>query len=46
MLGIEKPSRSQVSEMAKHLDAEVAAFRNRPLHAGPYTYLWIDALVV
>ena len=45
-LGIEKLSRSQVSDMAKHLDAEVAAFRNRPLDAGPYTYLWIDALVV
>ena len=45
-LGIEKLSRSQVSEMAKHLDAEVASFRNRPLDAGPYTYLWIDALVV
>ena len=45
-LGIEKLSRSQVSDMAKHLDAEVQAFRNRPLDAGPYTYLWIDALVV
>ena len=45
-LGIEKLSRSQVSDMAKHLDTEVAAFRSRPLDAGPYTYLWIDALVV
>ncbi len=45
-LGIEKLSRSQVSDMAKHLDAEVQAFRSRPLDAGPYTYLWIDALVV
>jgi putative transposase len=45
-LGIEKLSRSQVSEMAKALDADVAAFRSRPLDAGPYTYLWIDALVV
>ena len=34
-LGIEKLSRSQVSDMAKHLDAEVQAFRNRPLDAGP-----------
>lgn len=32
--------------MAKHVDAEVQAFRNRPLDAGPYAYLWIDALVV
>jgi putative transposase len=45
-LGIEKLSRSQVSDMAKHLDAEVQAWRSRPLDAGPYTYLWIDALVV
>ncbi len=45
-LGIEKLSKSQVSAMAKHLDAEVAAFRTRPLDAGPYVYLWIDALVI
>ena len=45
-LGIDKLSRSQVSQMAKHLDADVQAFRSRPLDAGPYTYLWIDALVV
>ncbi|MBC7373998.1 MAG: transposase [Frankiales bacterium] len=45
-LGIEKLSRSQVSEMAKHLDVQVQSFRNRPPDAGPYTYLWIDALVV
>jgi transposase-like protein len=30
--------------MAKHLDEQVAAFRNRPLDAGPYPVLWIDAL--
>ena len=36
-LGIEHLSKSQVSRMAKDLDAEVAAFRNRPLDAGPYT---------
>jgi len=45
-LGIEKLSKSQVSEMAKHLDTEVAAWWTRPLDAGPYRYLWIDALVV
>ena len=45
-LGIEKLSKSQVSDMAKHLDAEVAAWRSRPLDNGPYRYLWIDALVV
>ena len=26
------------------LDAKVAEFRDRPLDAGPYRYLWIDAL--
>ena len=44
-LGIERLSRSQVSEMARTLDTMVAAFRSRPLDAGPYTYLWVDALV-
>ena len=43
-LGIEGISKSQVSRMAKILDAEVEAFRNRPLDAGPYTYVWMDAL--
>jgi hypothetical protein len=31
--------------MAKELDAGVEAFRSRPLDAGPYTYVWMDALV-
>jgi transposase-like protein len=44
-LGIEGLSKAQVSAMAKSLDAMVEAFRNRPLDAGPYRYLWIDALV-
>jgi putative transposase len=44
-LGIEHLSKSQVSRMAKDLDVEVAAFRNRPLDAGPYTYVWLDAMV-
>jgi transposase-like protein len=44
-LGIESLSKSQVSEMARSLDAMVEAFRNRPLDAGPYTYVWVDALV-
>ncbi len=43
-LGIERLSKSQVSELAKSLDAEVEAFRSRPLDAGPYTYVWLDAL--
>lgn len=37
-------SKSQVSVMAKSLDAEVAAFRSRPLAEVPYPYLWLDAL--
>jgi transposase-like protein len=43
-LGIEHLSKSQVSRMATELDAEVAAFRNRPLDGGPYTYVSLDAL--
>jgi len=35
-LGVERLSKSQVSEMAKTLDGMVAAFRNRPLDTGPY----------
>lgn len=45
-LGIEHLSKSQVSRLAKELDEEVEAFRNRPLDAGPYTYVWLDAMVV
>ena len=43
-LGIDKLSKSQVSRMAGELDHQVEAFRNRPLDAGPYTYVWLDAL--
>jgi putative transposase len=43
-MGIEGISSSQVSRMAGGLDAKVAEFRNRPLDAGPYRYVWIDAL--
>jgi putative transposase len=43
-LGIEGISKSQVSEMAKSLDEIVEEFRNRPLEAAHYTYLWLDAL--
>jgi len=37
-------SKSQVSAMAKHLDEQVAALRNRPLDQGPYAFVWVDAL--
>jgi len=43
-MGIDGMSKSQVSELAKSLDAKVAEFRNRPLDAGPYTYMWLDAM--
>ncbi len=45
-LGITRLSKSQVSVMAKDLDAQVQAFRTRPLDAGPYTFLAADALVL
>jgi transposase-like protein len=45
-LGITRLSRSQVSAMAADLDAQVAAFRTRPLDAGPYLFLAADALVL
>lgn len=45
-LGIEGISKSQVSAMAKTLDATVEAFRTRPLDAGPYTYVWLDGLTM
>jgi len=43
-MGIEGISKSQVSQMASELDTLVEAFRSRPLDAGPYPYLWLDAL--
>lgn len=45
-MGIEHLSKSQVSRLAKELDEEVEAFRTRPLDAGPYTYVWLDAMYV
>ena len=43
-LGIERISKSRVSQMAKELDHQVEAFRSRPLDGSPYTYVWLDAL--
>ena len=43
-LGIERMSKSQVSELAKTLDETVRSFRERPLQGG-YRYVWIDAVV-
>ena len=46
-LGITSLSRSQVSRMAADLDAQVAAFRTRPLgESGPFTFVAADALTM
>ncbi len=46
-LGITSLSKSQVSEMAKELDAHVEQFRTRSLaEAGPFTFVATDALVL
>ncbi|UFS99916.1 IS256 family transposase [Nocardia huaxiensis] len=45
-LGITSLSKSQVSMMARDLDAQVEAFRTRPLDQGPYTFVAADALVL
>ncbi|GAA4845128.1 IS256-like element IS1081 family transposase [Luteimicrobium xylanilyticum] len=46
-LGINALSKSQVSRMASDLDAQVAAFRHRPLdEAGPFTFVAADALTM
>src|SRR5918994_1356906 len=45
-LGITRLSKSQVSVMAKDLDAQVEAFRTRALDAGPYTFIAADALTM
>jgi putative transposase len=45
-LGITRLSKSQVSRMAADLDAQVEAFRTRPLDQGPYTFLAADALTM
>jgi putative transposase len=43
-LGLDGISKSQVSRVCAELDEVVAAWRNRPLDAGPYPFLWVDAL--
>lgn len=45
-MGVEGISKSQVSRMCGELDETVQAWRSRPLDAGPYPFLWIDALVL
>lgn len=43
-MGIATLSKSQVSQICKQLDELVAAWRTRPLDAGPYPFMWVDAL--
>jgi transposase-like protein len=45
-LGIAAMSKSQMSQLAKSLDATVASFRERPLDGGPYPYVWLDAMAL
>jgi putative transposase len=43
-MGIEQISKSQVSRICGELDEQVAAWRSRPLDAGAYPFVWVDAL--
>ncbi|GAB3625053.1 IS256-like element IS1081 family transposase [Mariniluteicoccus endophyticus] len=46
-LGIDRLSKSQVSQMAADLDEHVEQFRHRPLgDAGPFTFISADALTM
>jgi putative transposase len=45
-LGVERMSKSQVSRLAKSLDAIVEDFRTRAPEGAPYPYLVLDALEV
>ena len=45
-LGITSLSKSQVPEMARDLDGQVAALRTRPLDAGPCRFVAADALTM
>lgn len=45
-LGIDKLSKSQVSQITQDLDEMVADFRTRPLDVGPYLYVSCDALTM
>ena len=43
-LGCEGISKSQVSRICQELDVVVDGFLGSPLDAGPYPYLWLDAV--
>lgn len=42
-LGVSSLSSSEVSALCSELDAEVEAFRSRPLGPGAHPYVWLDA---
>jgi transposase-like protein len=43
-MGVTSLSKSQVSVLAQELDEVAESFRSRRLDAGPYTFVWVDAL--
>jgi len=43
-MGLDGISKLQVSRICTELDEVVAAWRSRPLDAGPYPFVWVDAL--
>jgi putative transposase len=45
-MGVASLSKSQVSRLCGDLDELVATWRARPLDAGPYAFIWLDALNV
>jgi putative transposase len=45
-MGLEGISKSQVSRICAELDEVVDAWRSRPLDAGPYPFVWVDALAM
>lgn len=45
-MGLDGISKSQVLRVCGELDELAAAWRNRPLDAGPYPFGWLDALRV
>lgn len=45
-LGVTRLSKSQVSEMAQHLDAQVEAFRGPSPRQCHYTFVSLDALTM
>jgi putative transposase len=45
-MGLDGISKSQVSRVCAELDELVAAWRDGPLDAGRYAFVWLDALII